>query len=204
MEAVPKKIINHRSEDHQKSPTILSILYSPMLIQPTYIPDVLLVTPNVFHDSRGYFLESFNNKHLSFNFVQDNQSYSQKNTLRGLHYQVVKPQAKLVRVVKGRILDVAVDLRKSSRTFKKYVSIELSADNFRQLYIPEGFAHGFVVLSDDAEVLYKTTEYWHKEHDRSLNYNDPELDIRWQITESPILSDKDQNAPMFKDAELFE
>lgn len=175
-----------------------------MLIQPTYIPDVLLVTPNVFHDSRGYFLESFNNKHLSFNFVQDNQSYSQKNTLRGLHYQVVKPQAKLVRVVKGRILDVAVDLRKSSRTFKKYVSIELSADNFRQLYIPEGFAHGFVVLSDDAEVLYKTTEYWHKEHDRSLNYNDPELDIRWQITESPILSDKDQNAPMFKDAELFE
>lgn len=175
-----------------------------MLIQPTYIPDVLLVTPNVFRDSRGYFLESFNNKHLPFNFVQDNQSYSQKNTLRGLHYQVVKPQAKLVRVVKGRILDVAVDLRKSSRTFKKYVSIELSADNFRQLYIPEGFAHGFVVLSDDAEVLYKTTEYWHKEHDRSLNYNDPELNIHWQITESPILSDKDQNASMFKDAELFE
>ena len=175
-----------------------------MLIQPTNIPDVLLVTPNVFHDSRGYFLESFNNKHLPFNFVQDNQSYSQKNTLRGLHYQVIKPQAKLIRVVKGRILDVAVDIRKSSPTFLKHVAVELSSDNFNQLYIPEGFAHGFVVLTDDAEVLYKTTEYWYKEHDRSINYNDPELDINWQIKGTPIVSEKDLNAPMLKDAELFE
>ena len=174
-----------------------------MLIQPTHIPDVLLITPNVIHDDRGYFLESFNNKHLPFNFVQDNQSYSQKNTIRGLHYQVVKPQAKLVRAIKGRILDIAVDIRKSSPTFMKHVSVELSADNFKQLYSPEGFAHGFVVLSDDAEVLYKTTEYWHKQHDRSINYNDSEININWQIKGSLILSEKDLNAPMLKDAEIF-
>lgn len=175
-----------------------------MDIIPTSISDVLLITPKVFRDERGYFLESFNQKFFSDKtFVQDNQSYSQKNTIRGLHYQVVKPQAKLVRVVRGCILDVAVDIRKSSPTFKKYVAVELSADNFNQLYIPEGFAHGFQVLSEEAEVLYKTTEYWYKEHDRSIYYNDPELAIPWRIEDSVKLSSKDLNAPRLKDAELF-
>lgn len=174
-----------------------------MLIEPTHIPDVLLVTPKVFKDSRGYFLESFNNKHLPFSFVQDNQSYSEKNTIRGLHYQVVKPQGKLVRAIKGRILDVAVDIRKDSPTFKQYVAVELSSDNFKQLYVPEGFAHGFSVLSDEAEVLYKTTDYWYKEHERSLNFDDPELNIDWKLEGLPILSDKDRDAVFLKDAELF-
>jgi dTDP-4-dehydrorhamnose 3,5-epimerase len=174
-----------------------------MLIEPTHIPDVLLVTPKVFKDSRGYFLESFNNKHLPFNFVQDNQSFSSKDTIRGLHYQVVKPQGKLVRAIKGRILDVAVDIRKDSPTFKQYVAVELSSDNFKQLYVPEGFAHGFSVLSDEAEVLYKTTDYWYKEHERSLNFNDPELNIDWKIEGIPILSDKDRDAVFLKNAELF-
>ena len=174
-----------------------------MLIEPTHIPDVLLVAPKVFKDSRGYFLESFNNKHLPFNFVQDNQSYSEKNTIRGLHYQVVKPQGKLVRAIKGRILDVAVDIRKDSPTFGKHVAVELSSDNFKQLYVPEGFAHGFSVLSDEAEVLYKTTDYWYKEYERSLNFNDPELNIDWKIESIPILSDKDKDAVFLKNAELF-
>ncbi len=174
-----------------------------MLIEPTAIPEVLLITPKVFRDSRGYFLESFNNKHLPFNFVQDNQSFSLKNTIRGLHYQVVKPQGKLVRAVKGRILDVAVDIRKDSPTFGKYVAVELSSDNFKQLYVPEGFAHGFSVLSDEAEVLYKTTDYWYKEHERSINFNDPELNIDWNITGNPVVSDKDRDAVLLKDAEYF-
>jgi dTDP-4-dehydrorhamnose 3,5-epimerase len=174
-----------------------------MLVEPTEIPDVLLVTPKVFKDSRGYFLESFNNKHLPFNFVQDNQSYSEKNTIRGLHYQVVKPQGKLVRAIKGRILDVAVDIRKDSPTFKQYVAVELSSENFKQLYVPEGFAHGFSVLSDEAEVLYKTTDYWYKEHERSINFNDPELNIDWKLEGLPILADKDRDAVFLKDAELF-
>ena len=174
-----------------------------MFIEPTEIPDVLLITPKVFRDSRGYFLESFNNKHLPFNFVQDNQSFSSKDTIRGLHYQVVKPQGKLVRAIKGRILDVAVDIRKDSPTFGKHVAVELSSDNFKQLYVPEGFAHGFSVLSDEAEVLYKTTDYWYKEHERSLNFNDPELNIDWKIEDLPILADKDRDAVFLKDAELF-
>lgn len=174
-----------------------------MIIEPTEIPDVLLVTPKVFRDSRGYFLESFNNKHLPFNFVQDNQSFSSKNTIRGLHYQVVKPQGKLVRAIKGRILDVAVDIRKGSSTFGKHIAVELSSDNFKQLYIPEGFAHGFSVLSEEAEVLYKTTDYWYKEYERSLNFNDPELNIDWKIEGLPILSDKDKDAAFLKDVELF-
>ena len=174
-----------------------------MLVEPTDIPEVLLITPKVFRDSRGYFLESFNNKHLPFNFVQDNQSFSLKNTIRGLHYQVVKPQGKLVRAIKGRILDVAVDIRKDSPTFGNYVAVELSSDNFKQLYVPEGFAHGFSVLSDEAEVLYKTTDYWYKEHDRSINFNDPELNIDWMLEGIPILSDKDKDAVFLKDAELF-
>jgi len=174
-----------------------------MLIEPTHIPEVLLITPKVFRDSRGYFLESFNNKHLPFNFVQDNQSFSLKNTIRGLHYQVVKPQGKLVRAVKGCILDVAVDIRKDSPTFGKYVAVELSSDNFKQLYVPEGFAHGFSVLSEEAEVLYKTTDYWYKEHERGINFNDPELNIDWNIKGVPLLSDKDKDAVLLKDAELL-
>lgn len=175
-----------------------------MTILPTYIPEVILITPKVFRDSRGYFLESFNQKFFSDKtFVQDNQSFSKKGTIRGLHYQVVKPQAKLVRVVKGTILDVAVDIRRDSPTFKKHVAFELSSDNFNQLYTPEGFAHGFQVLSEEAEVLYKTTEYWYKEHDRSLYYNDPDLGIPWKLSDEVNLSDKDLNAPRLKDAELF-
>lgn len=175
-----------------------------MNIIPTSIPEVLLVVPKVFRDDRGYFLESFNQKYfLDKTFVQDNQSFSQNGTIRGLHYQVQKPQAKLVRVVKGVILDVAVDIRRDSPTFKKHVAVELSADNFNQLYVPEGFAHGFQVLSEEAEVLYKTTEYWYKEHDRSIYYNDPELAIPWRIEDSVKLSSKDLNAPRLKDAEIF-
>jgi dTDP-4-dehydrorhamnose 3,5-epimerase len=174
-----------------------------MNIEASHIPEVLIVTPKVFRDSRGYFLESFNNKYFPFTFVQDNQSYSEKNTIRGLHYQIVKPQGKLIRVIKGKILDVAVDIRKDSPTFKQYVAVELSSDNFKQLYVPEGFAHGFSVLSDEAEVLYKTTEYWHKEYDRSINFNDPELKIDWKIEGTPILSDKDKNAVLLKEADLY-
>jgi dTDP-4-dehydrorhamnose 3,5-epimerase len=174
-----------------------------MLIEPTSIPDVLLLTPKVHEDHRGHFLESFNQKHFPDKaFVQDNHSLSRCNTIRGLHYQVVKPQAKLVRVVRGIILDVAVDLRESSPTFKQHVAVELSADNFKQLYIPEGFAHGFQVLSEYAEVLYKTSEYWYKEHDRSINYLDPELNISWEkpwAFNDYRISDKDQNAPFLKD-----
>ena len=181
-----------------------------MLIEPTAIPDVLLITPDVHKDERGHFLESFNQKFFPDKvFVQDNHSLSKCNTIRGLHYQVDKPQAKLVRVVYGTILDVAVDLRRDSPTYKQYVAIELTADNFKQLYIPEGFAHGFQVLSEHAEVLYKTTEYWYKEHDRSVNYLDPELNIQWKTPyavprETPYyrrVSDKDKSAPFLKDAD---
>ena len=179
-----------------------------MLIEPTSIPDVLLLTPEVHEDHRGHFFESFNQKNFpDKTFVQDNHSFSKCNTIRGLHYQVVKPQAKLVRVVYGIILDVAVDLRKNSPTYKQHVAVKLSADNCKQLYIPEGFAHGFQVLSEVAEVLYKTTEYWYKEHDRSINYLDPELNIQWGTPypaskEKPYsrrVSEKDRNAPFLKD-----
>jgi dTDP-4-dehydrorhamnose 3,5-epimerase len=176
-----------------------------MDIVPTSIPDVLLVSPKVHKDERGYFLESFNQKYFpDKSFVQDNQSHSQKNTIRGLHYQIVKPQAKLVRVVKGCILDVAVDIRRDSPTFKKFVAVELSSDNFNQLYIPEGFAHGFQVLSEEAEVLYKTTEYWYKEYDRSIHFLDPELNIPWKIDslDSVKISAKDQIAPNLNEAEI--
>lgn len=176
-----------------------------MEIKSTNIPDVLLVCPKVFQDDRGYFLESFNQKFFpNKTFVQDNQSFSERNTIRGLHYQLVKPQAKLVRVVKGCILDIAVDIRKDSPTFMQHVAVELSAENFNQLYIPEGFAHGFQVLSAEAEVLYKTTEYWYKEYDRSIFYNDPELNLPWILKDDTNIkiSSKDLNAPKFKDAEL--
>lgn len=169
-----------------------------MKATPLAIPDVFLIEPKVFCDDRGYFFESFN--HAKFeaeigrkiNFLQDNQSYSVKNVLRGLHYQIQRPQGKLVRVVRGEVFDVAVDIRKSSSTFGQWVGEILSADNKRQLWLPEGFAHGYVVISDTAELLYKTTDYYQPEFERCVSWNDPKLAIRWPIDGDPVLSVKDQ------------
>lgn len=180
-----------------------------MKITPTAIPDVLVIEPKVFGDERGFFFESFNQaKFESFigrqvNFVQDNHSKSVKNVLRGLHYQIQQPQGKLVRVVQGEVFDVAVDIRKSSPTFGKWVGEVLSADNKKQLWVPEGFAHGFVVLSEAAEVLYKTTDYYAPEHERSILWNDLTIDIKWPINGEPILSAKDQQAKILATAEHF-
>ena len=174
------------------------------------IPEVLLIEPEVFGDERGFFFESFNYSKfaalagLSVQFVQDNHSRSVKNVLRGLHYQIKQPQGKLVRVVHGAVFDVAVDLRKSSLTFGKWVGQVVSAENKRQIWIPEGFAHGFVVLSDAAEFLYKTTDYYAPAHERNLAWNDPEIGIEWPAGIQPILSAKDQRASPFRDAEYFE
>lgn len=175
-----------------------------MLITDTNLPEVKVCTPKVFKDDRGFFFESFNKLNFVHEFVQDNHSYSTQGVLRGLHYQVVKPQGKLVRAAVGSILDVAVDIRKSSPNFGKWVAEILSAENFKQLWVPPGFAHGFIVLTKQAEVLYKTTEYWHKEHDRSIRWNDPELNIDWYAMDYPILSEKDAAAPFLKDAEIFD
>ena len=171
------------------------------------IPDVVLIEPKVFGDARGFFFESFNQK--AFNeatgtqheFVQDNHSRSAKGVLRGLHYQVQQPQGKLVRVVRGAVFDVAVDIRKGSPTFGQWVGEELSEDNHRQLWVPPGFAHGFVVLSDAAEFLYKTTDYYAPQFERCIMWNDPTLDIDWP-TQLPILSDKDSTGQAFLSAEL--
>ena len=182
-----------------------------MKVTPTAIPGVLVIEPRVFGDERGFFFESFNQKAfqeatgLDITFVQDNHSKSAKNVLRGLHYQLPpKAQGKLVRVVQGEVFDVAVDLRKSSKTFGQWVSIHLSAENKKQFWVPEGFAHGFVVLSETAEFLYKTTEYYSPEHERSLLWNDPTLGIEWPLTGvAPILATKDDAALPFSAAELF-
>ena len=180
-----------------------------MKVEISPIPDILLLTPKVFADSRGFFYESYNHKFfvektgLDISFVQDNHSRSQKNVLRGLHYQIGKPQGKLVRVLAGSIQDVAVDLRKSSSTFGKSVSFILSAENCQQLWIPAGFAHGFVVLSDIAEVAYKTTDYYAPSEERCLLWNDPEVAIAWQIDGQPVLSTKDAVGKLLKEAELF-
>ena len=171
------------------------------------IPDVVLIEPKVFGDARGFFFESFNQK--AFNeatgtqheFVQDNHSRSAKGVLRGLHYQAQQPQGKLVRVVRGAVFDVAVDIRKGSPTFGQWVGEELSEDNHRQLWVPPGFAHGFVVLSDAAEFLYKTTDYYAPQFERCIMWNDPTLDIDWP-TQLPILSDKDSKGQAFLSAEL--
>jgi len=176
----------------------------------TDIPDVLIIEPRVFGDDRGYFFESFNCRRFAelagrhIDFVQDNHSRSVKNVLRGLHYQIQHPQGKLVRVVQGAVLDVAVDIRKSSPTFGQHVSVELTADNKRMLWLPEGFAHGFVVLSDTAEFLYKTTDYWFVEHERCIRWDDPLLAINWQITTPPAVSAKDAQGKTLNDAECFE
>jgi dTDP-4-dehydrorhamnose 3,5-epimerase len=176
---------------------------------PTAIKDLLIIEPQVFGDDRGFFFESFNSRQFNalinreVEFVQDNHSRSVKNVLRGLHYQIQHPQGKLVRVVQGAVLDVAVDIRRSSATFGQHVAIELSAANKRMMWIPEGFAHGFLVLSDTAEFLYKTTDYWHAEHERCINWNDPELAIDWKLQATPSLSGKDTQGKAFKDAEHF-
>jgi len=180
-----------------------------MKVIPTKIKDVLIVEPQVFGDDRGFFLESFNAQKfasatgVTLDFIQDNHSRSSKNVLRGLHYQIKQPQGKLVRVVVGEVLDVAVDIRKSSATFGQWVSCLLSAENKRQFWVPPGFAHGFVVLSDSADFLYKTTNYYAPEYERSLLWNDPELAIDWQLKDTPTLSAKDQAAPTLKNADLF-
>ena len=180
-----------------------------MKVVETSIPDVLIIEPKVFGDERGFFYESFNAAAfeaatgLKRQFVQDNHSKSQRGVLRGLHYQIQQPQGKLVRVVAGEVFDVAVDLRKSSPSFGRWFGTPLSAPNQRQLWIPEGFAHGFVVLSESAEFLYKTTDYYAPEHERSLLWNDPALGIQWPIDEAPQLSAKDQAGKLLRDAELF-
>ncbi|ESQ98751.1 MULTISPECIES: dTDP-4-dehydrorhamnose 3,5-epimerase [Stutzerimonas] len=180
-----------------------------MKVVETSIPDVLIIEPKVFGDERGFFYESFNAAAfeaatgLKRQFVQDNHSKSQRGVLRGLHYQIQQPQGKLVRVVAGEVFDVAVDLRKSSPSFGRWFGTHLSAQNQHQLWIPEGFAHGFVVLSETAEFLYKTTDYYAPEHERSLLWNDPELGIEWPFDEAPQLSAKDQAGKRLSDAELF-
>ena len=180
-----------------------------MNIIKTKIPDVLIVEPRVFGDDRGFFLESFNEKTFkaktgnSIQFVQDNHSRSVKNVLRGLHYQIKQPQSKLVRVVIGEVFDVAVDIRKNSPTFGQWTGCILSAENKRQMWIPVGFAHGFVVLSETADFLYKTTDYYAPEHERCILWNDPEIGIDWPLKAKPILSAKDKNAPPFSQAEVF-
>ena len=175
----------------------------------TEIPDVLIIEPKVFGDDRGFFYESFNKRvwedltGLQTEFVQDNHSRSAKNVLRGLHYQIRQPQGKLVRAIAGEVFDVAVDIRRSSATFGKWVGVLLSAENKRQLWVPEGFAHGFLVLSEMAEFLYKTTDYWAMEHERSIVWNDPELAIEWPLTGEPLLAKKDVEGKAFRAAEYF-
>lgn len=173
------------------------------------IPGVLLIEPQVFEDGRGFFFESFN-EHvfaaktgITAHFMQDNHSHSARNVLRGLHYQIRQPQGKLVRVAIGEVFDVAVDLRKSSPTFGKWTGTILSAENKRMLWIPEGFAHGFLVLSESADFLYKTTDYYAPEHERCLAWNDPQLAIHWPLQGTPIVSAKDQQGVALRDAETF-
>lgn len=174
----------------------------------TAIPEVKIIEPTVFGDDRGYFMETFRqdlfDKEIGTTvFVQENQSLSKKGILRGLHYQIQKPQGKLVRVTHGRVFDVAVDLRQSSPTFKKWVGVELSGENKRQLWVPEGFGHGFYVLSESAEFVYKCTNFYAPKYDRNVIWNDPEIDIDWPTEAVPQLSDKDQKAPLMAKAEVY-
>jgi len=182
---------------------------SDMKIVTTALPEVLILEPKVFGDDRGFFFESFNQQKfqqatgLDVKFVQDNHSKSSQGVLRGLHYQIQNPQGKLVRVVEGSVLDVAVDIRRSSPNFGKWVGVELTSENKRQLWVPEGFAHGFVVLSESAEFLYKTTDYWYPEYERSLLWNDPTINIQWPI-DAPKLSAKDVEGKTINQADVFE
>jgi dTDP-4-dehydrorhamnose 3,5-epimerase len=184
----------------------------PITVKPSKeIPDVLIIEPKVFGDDRGWFFESFNQLEftqktgISKSFVQDNHSYSKQFILRGLHYQTEQTQGKLVRVTKGRVFDVAVDLRQSSATFGKWTGLELSAENQLQLWIPEGFAHGFVVLSEDAQFLYKTTDYWHPQSEKCIIWNDSYLNIDWHLKSGdlPVLNPKDSQGLNWKNAPKF-
>ncbi len=176
----------------------------------TEIPDLLILEPKVFGDERGFFMESYNrqtllnNTGLDLEFVQDNHSRSAKNVLRGLHYQIKQAQGKLLRVVRGAIFDVAVDLRKSSPTFGQWAGVELSEENHRLFWIPPGFGHGFLTLSDYADVLYKATDYYAPDHERCIIWNDPDIAIDWPANANPVLSGKDMQGTDFKNAELFE
>ncbi|MBS7598335.1 dTDP-4-dehydrorhamnose 3,5-epimerase [Pseudomonas sp. RC2C2] len=180
-----------------------------MKVTASALPDVLVIEPKVFGDERGFFFESFNERSfqeatgIDAHFVQDNHSGSQKGVLRGLHYQIEHTQDKLVRVTAGEVLDVVVDIRRHSPTFGRWVSIRLSAQNNRQLWIPKGFAHGFVVLSDFAEFLYKTTDYYVPSAERCIRWNDPDLAIDWQLESAPMLSAKDQIGKFLREADLF-
>jgi len=177
---------------------------------PTSIKDVVILEPKVFGDDRGFFYESYNERRFieltgleAPRFVQDNHSKSAKNVLRGLHYQIQQAQGKLVRVTAGEVFDVAVDIRRSSPTFGRWVGVTLSAANQRQLWIPAGFAHGFVVTSESAEFLYKTTDYWAPEHERAIIWNDPAIGIEWPTNVAPLLSEKDRQGKLLADAEVF-
>ncbi|NMG47295.1 dTDP-4-dehydrorhamnose 3,5-epimerase [Azoarcus communis] len=181
-----------------------------MQVTQTAIPEVLILEPKVFGDSRGFFMESFNARTfreltgLDVSFVQDNHSRSSHGVLRGLHYQLLQPQGKLVRVVRGRVFDVAVDARRSSPTFGQWVGTELSEENNRQFWVPPGFAHGFVVLSESADFLYKTTDYYAPQHERCIAWNDPAIGIDWQFDGVPQLSAKDREGKFLAEAEVFD
>ena len=181
-----------------------------MQVVQTAIPDLLILEPKVFADDRGFFFESFNQQTfqkltgIKANFVQDNHSKSAANVLRGLHYQIEQAQGKLVRVTAGEVFDVAVDIRRQSATFGKWVGVHLSAENKRQLWVPSGFAHGFIVLKDNTEFLYKTTDYYAPQHERCIRWDDPAIGIDWPISQAPILSGKDQLGLALSEAEVFE
>ncbi len=181
-----------------------------MQVVQTAIPEVLILEPQVYGDERGFFFESFNQQKFEtltgakVDFVQDNHSKSAVNVLRGLHYQIQQPQGKLVRVVAGEVFDVAVDLRRQSATFGKWVGVILSAENKRQLWVPPGFAHGFLVLKEGTEFLYKTTDYYAPQHERCIRWDDPEIGIEWPLVNDPVLSAKDQLGLDFSKADVFE
>ncbi len=181
-----------------------------MKFSPQRLPEVILIEPTVFSDSRGYFMETWHQKKFSnigidINLVQDNLSHSRNGVLRGLHYQIQQPQGKLVQVLAGEIFDVAVDIRKGSPTFGQYVSAVLSRQNRHQLWVPAGFAHGFLVMSHEAEVIYSCSDFYAPQYERTILWNDPSLNIPWPLTknESPVLSEKDAVGKLLKDAELF-
>ncbi|ARP88276.1 dTDP-4-dehydrorhamnose 3,5-epimerase [Bordetella genomosp. 9] len=181
-----------------------------MNVIPTQIPEVLVIEPRVFGDSRGFFFESYNRKAfaestgLDFDFVQDNHSRSSRGVLRGLHYQIKQAQGKLVRVTEGAVFDVAVDVRRGSPTFGRWVGVELTGENKKQLWIPPGFAHGFLVLSDSADFLYKTTDFYAPEHERTIAWNDPTIGVAWPEGVTPRLSAKDEKGLALEDSELFD
>ena len=181
-----------------------------MNIVETSLPGVLILEPRVFADERGFFLETYNQRVLAEtagideSFVQDNHSRSTRNVLRGLHYQIKQAQGKLVRAISGSVMDVCVDIRRTSPSFARWVSVELSAENKRMVWIPRGFAHGFLVKTEYAEVLYKTTDYWAPAHERTIAWNDPDIAIDWHLNAAPVLSVKDSAGARLRDAEVFE